>query len=83
MRKHPLIMGQILPPFSNSEGDRGHSEASLRKIRRKGPPTDSRGGESIHIGSRMPALADAYDAMTSVRPYRDAPGIEDVTVGIR
>ncbi|MRG02449.1 HD-GYP domain-containing protein, partial [Klebsiella quasipneumoniae] len=29
-------------------------------------------GESIPLGARIVTIADAYDAMTSVRPYRDA-----------
>jgi HD-GYP domain-containing protein (c-di-GMP phosphodiesterase class II) len=29
-------------------------------------------GESIPVGSRILAVADAYVAMTSPRPYRDA-----------
>jgi len=34
-------------------------------------------GEDIPLGSRILALADAYDAMTSNRPYRPAMPVED------
>jgi HD-GYP domain-containing protein (c-di-GMP phosphodiesterase class II) len=34
--------------------------------------------EEIHIGARIMAVADAYDAMTSNRPYRQALVPEDV-----
>jgi HD-GYP domain-containing protein (c-di-GMP phosphodiesterase class II) len=29
-------------------------------------------GEAIHLHARLMGVADAYDAMTSARPYRDA-----------
>lgn len=35
-------------------------------------------GENIPYGARIIAIADAFDAMTSDRPYREALGIEEV-----
>ena len=32
-------------------------------------------GDHIHIGARIFAVADTYDAMTSDRPYRRAPDV--------
>jgi putative nucleotidyltransferase with HDIG domain len=37
-----------------------------------GYPDSARKGEKIPLGSRIIAVADAYDAMTSERPYRKA-----------
>jgi len=39
----------------------------------KGYPEPDRRGERIPIGSRIIAVADSYDAMTSMRPYRAKP----------
>jgi putative two-component system response regulator len=36
-------------------------------------------GEDIPLGARIVAIADAFDAMTSERPYRAAMSIEDAT----
>jgi len=35
-------------------------------------------GKDIPLGARILALADAFDAMTSDRPYRSAMSIEEV-----
>ncbi len=35
-------------------------------------------GEEIHLWARICAVADVYDAMSSVRPYRDAIPLRDV-----
>jgi HD-GYP domain-containing protein (c-di-GMP phosphodiesterase class II) len=40
-------------------------------------------GEEIHIGARMFAVIDSFDAMTSVRPYRSEVGEEAVERGLR
>jgi response regulator RpfG family c-di-GMP phosphodiesterase len=42
----------------------------------KGYP-DRLSGEQTSLGARIVAVADAYDAMTSTRPYRDALSIEE------
>ena len=34
-------------------------------------------GEQIPLGARVFAVADAYDALTSSRPYREATNAED------
>ena len=43
----------------------------------KGYPDPSRQGEKIPLGARIIAVADAFDAMTSDRPYRKAMGREE------
>jgi HD-GYP domain-containing protein (c-di-GMP phosphodiesterase class II) len=40
----------------------------------KGYP-DGLSGDQIPLGARIMALADAYDAMTSDRPYRKSLGV--------
>jgi len=40
-------------------------------------------GEDIPLGARILALADAYDAMTSDRPYRDAMSHEEACTEIK
>jgi len=44
----------------------------------KGYP-DGLGGERIPLGARIVSVVDAYDAMTSDRPYRDAMPLEEAT----
>ncbi|MHB0914783.1 MAG: response regulator [Thermoleophilia bacterium] len=40
-------------------------------------------GEEIPLGSRILAVADAYEAMTSNRPYRDCMAVEDAVRELR
>jgi two-component system, cell cycle response regulator len=44
---------------------------------------DGVAGEAIPLGARIVAVCDAFDAMTTSRPYRDAMGIEDALEEIR
>ncbi|MBN1586412.1 MAG: response regulator [Candidatus Omnitrophica bacterium] len=69
MRRHPVDGAQIL---SQVEGLREMSEIvrfHQEKFDGTGYP-DGLKGEDIPLGSRVAAVVDAYDAMTSVRPYR-------------
>ena len=69
MRQHPVIGAEIVKPLS--------SAASLEPIVRHhhenfdgtGYP-DRLGGEEIPLLARIVAICDAYDALTSDRPYR-------------
>ncbi len=36
-------------------------------------------GEKIPLGARIVSVVDAFDAMTSDRPYRDAMALEEAT----
>jgi len=64
-------------------------EPSLPGVRSHHERWDGRGypdrlaGESIHVHARLMAVADAYDAMTSARPYRDALDIAEATRRLR
>jgi two-component system, cell cycle response regulator len=44
---------------------------------------DGLAGEAILLGARIVAVCDAFDAMTTSRPYRDAMGVEDALAEIR
>jgi putative nucleotidyltransferase with HDIG domain len=71
IQMHPLIAVSILSPvLADSETVtiiRHHHE----RIDGAGYP-DRIAGDDIHVGARILAAADAYDAMTSKRPYRAA-----------
>jgi HD-GYP domain-containing protein (c-di-GMP phosphodiesterase class II) len=71
MRQHPLVGSQIVAPFDFfAEGAlmiRHHHE----RCDGTGYP-DGLMGEGIPLGSRIIAVVDVYDALTSDRPYRQA-----------
>lgn len=70
MKKHPVLGSKILGNISEmpelAVGARWHHE----KFNGKGYP-DGIEGEKIPEQARIIAVADAYDAMTSYRSYRD------------
>lgn len=69
MKKHTIIGERIVRPLRFSDFVapivRGHHE----KWDGSGYP-DGLAGEEIHIGARIVSIVDAYDAMTTDRPYR-------------
>jgi putative two-component system response regulator len=71
IKKHPEIGERILAPVAADEEIlkyvRGHHE----RWDGKGYP-DGLAGEQIPLGARILAVADAFEAMTSERPYRKA-----------
>ena len=72
MSRHPAAGYEILSPISHPYADiplmaRYHHE----RIDGQGYP-DRLHGDEIPLLSRILAVADAYNAMTSDRPYRDA-----------
>ena len=73
MRKHPEIGEKIIRPFRllylEQPAIRHHHE----RLDGKGYPDGLSKGK-IPIEARILAVADAYDSMTSRRPYRDALG---------
>jgi len=76
MRRHPLIGADLLSdvPLLDGEG--------LQVVRHHHERWDGTGypnglhGEEIPLGARIFAVADALDAMTTDRPYRDAQSWE-------
>jgi putative two-component system response regulator len=82
MKTHPVIGVEICRPLRSSL-----VQASLPIIRSHHERVDGRGypdglaGEDIPLLARIVAISDAYDAMTSNRPYRDGMS-QDVATGI-
>jgi len=79
MREHPTNAARILSPFRflsrEAEALRAHHE----RYDGKGYPSGLK-GEEIPLAARIIAVADAFDAMTSSRPYRNALPFE-VAIG--
>ena len=75
MRRHPEIGAELLSRFPRFSRGRdlvlGHHE----RPDGRGYPAGLSGAE-IPLGARIIAAADAYDAMTSARPYRPAMPVE-------
>lgn len=71
VKRHPEIGESILKPIYPNE-------VILRTVRNHHEAYDGTGypdglvGEAIPLPARLVAVADAYDAMTSTRPYRQA-----------
>ncbi|MFA5089269.1 MAG: HD domain-containing phosphohydrolase [Candidatus Omnitrophota bacterium] len=82
IREHPVIAENILEPFKKLISAaiiiRHHHE----RYDGKGYP-DGLAGEDIPELSRILALADSYDAMTSARPYRPAINPENAAGEIK
>ncbi len=82
VRKHPEISGTIIKAISSLQ------EAGLivsqhhERYDGQGYPKKMK-KEEIHIGARVMAVADAFDAMSSHRPYRKALEHEDVLNELR
>ena len=70
IRRHPVIGETILQPVVELQ-------AVARIVRHHHERYDGQGypdglkGQAIPVGARIMAVADAYDAITSSRPYRD------------
>ena len=81
MREHPENAARILQPFRflarEAEAIKGHHE----RFDGKGYPHGLKGDE-IPIAARIITVADAFDAMTSNRPYRSAMPIEVAAIEI-
>jgi putative nucleotidyltransferase with HDIG domain len=72
IHQHPLLGEQMLSPLAQDSPD------VLRIVRSHHERLDGRGfpdglrGEKIPIEARIVAVADAFDAMTTRRPYRES-----------
>ena len=80
IRKHPEIGYRILNTSMNFQNWRIHL-AHHERWDGRGYPQGLK-GENIPLISRIIAIADSYDAMTSDRPYRKALSIERAVLEI-
>lgn len=76
MDTHPLVGESILRPIAELRTVASIIRSHHERWDGKGYP-DGLSGESIPVGSRVLALADTFDAMTSQRPYREAIPVPD------
>jgi HD-GYP domain-containing protein (c-di-GMP phosphodiesterase class II) len=84
VKRHPVIGEEILKPMQHPMFDvprqivRWHHE----RIDGKGYP-DGLKGDEIPLEAKITFVADAYDAMTSERPFRDALTVEQAFEELR
>jgi putative nucleotidyltransferase with HDIG domain len=71
IKKHPVVGEQILAPSQHFEDILPAVRHHHERIDGKGYP-DGLADDGIPLDARIIAVADAYNAMTSDRPYRDA-----------
>jgi putative two-component system response regulator len=71
IKHHSIRSAQILEPLESLDGVVDMVKEHHEKINGSGYP-DGKKGIQIRLGARILAVADAYDAMTSERPYRKA-----------
>jgi len=71
IKKHPLLAEKILAPFEKLKSVSNVIKHHHERFDGKGYP-DGLAGKDIPELSRILAIVDSYDAMTSARPYRPA-----------
>ncbi len=71
IHRHPLIAAQILGPIDELKEIIQLIKYHHENFDGTGYP-EGLAGKAIPLGSRIIAIADAYDAITSPRPYREA-----------
>jgi len=83
IQKHPEVGQHILTPIA------GDDEEIIRMVRSHHERYDGSGypdglrQDEIPLGSRIIAVADAYEAMTSIRPYQKAISDEAALIEIQ
>jgi putative two-component system response regulator len=81
--EHPLLGERMLAPLAHESPD------VLRIVRSHHERLDGRGfpdglrGEKIPVEARIVAVADAFDAITTRRPYRESRPAEDALTELR
>jgi HD-GYP domain-containing protein (c-di-GMP phosphodiesterase class II) len=76
VRRHPADGARLLQGVSPPTGVRRVVAEHHERWDGRGYPAGLR-GEEIDFNARVVAVADAFDAMTSERPYRPAAGFEE------
>lgn len=82
MRQHPVIGEQLLASYRQFRHESAIVRSHHERWDGKGYPDQTR-GHDIPIGARIIGVADAFDAMTSNRPYRAALSTHHATEEIR
>jgi len=82
MAIHPVKSAQMIEEFEHFERIRLWVRHHHEHLDGSGYP-DGLAGENIPIGARAVLVADAYDAMTSDRPYRKSLGYERAAQELR
>jgi putative two-component system response regulator len=77
IKKHPLIGETICKPLSSLQMCLDPIRHHHEKLDGSGYP-DGLSGDALSIESRIIAVADIYDALTSDRPYRDRMPMDEV-----
>jgi putative nucleotidyltransferase with HDIG domain len=80
--KHPELSVNILKPFRHLDNIRAAIRHHHERMNGSGYP-DGLKGEQIPLSARIMAVADAFDAMTSDRPYRPALSVEDTVAELK
>jgi HD-GYP domain-containing protein (c-di-GMP phosphodiesterase class II) len=75
IREHPRTGARLLAPITPARPALPYVLFHHERWDGEGYPT-GRGGGEIPIGARLLAVVDAFDAMTSDRPYRRALSVE-------
>jgi response regulator RpfG family c-di-GMP phosphodiesterase len=76
VKRHPVVGDTIVEPLGLIDVERDIIRHHHERLDGKGYPDGLRGKE-IPLLSRIVSLADAFDAMTSTRSYRQAMSIPD------
>lgn len=82
IKEHPAIGATILYPIRELGNILGGVRSHQEKFDGTGYP-DRLKGKNIPLLGRIIAVADTFDAVTTVRPYRDKRSIEEAVMEIR
>ncbi len=82
IRNHTLIGERIIRVAPSLAPVAGLVRASHERIDGGGYP-DGLQGDAIPVGARIVAVCDAFDAMVSIRPYREPRTVDDALAELR
>ncbi len=82
MRQHTIIGARIIGTAPEMRPVADIVRSSHERWDGGGYP-DGLAGEEIPLGSRIVAVCDSYDAMTTSRPYRGAMSVPDALAELR
>jgi putative nucleotidyltransferase with HDIG domain len=80
MNQHPTIGAEIVSPARSLSAEAPLIHAHHEWFNGSGYPSGTEAFD-IPLGARILSVADAYEAMTSPRPYRKTPLTHEVAVG--